>query len=107
VTRDDGPVADAATEDAATEDAATEDRATEPDPVAEPEARQPLEPLETNEVAVVAVGMTAWLVALILLATVFHHRLERHHATWWLWSCALGLALGVYGLRFARRRRRG
>lgn len=66
-----------------------------------------LKPLETNEVAVVVAGMVAWAVALVLLATVFRHDLQRHHATWWLWSCGMGLALGVYGLRFALRRRTG
>ena len=67
---------------------------------------QPLEPLDANEVVIVGTGMVLWAVALVLLATVFRHDLERHHATWWLWACGLGLALGVYGLRFARRRRR-
>jgi membrane protein DedA with SNARE-associated domain len=65
-----------------------------------------LVPMQTNEVAIVAVGMAGWALALILLATVFRHDLDRHHASWWLWACGLGLVLGLYGLRFTLRRRR-
>lgn len=64
------------------------------------------EPIKTNEVAVVSGGMVLWAVALVVLAVFFRDDLHRHHATWWLWACAAGLALGVYGLRFALRRRR-
>jgi hypothetical protein len=35
----------------------------------------------------------------------FRSDLQRHHATWWLWACGLGIVLGLYGLRFALRRR--
>jgi hypothetical protein len=66
---------------------------------------QPLEPLQTNEVAVVLVGMALWLVTLIVLVVGFRHDLSRHQATWWYWTCGLGLVLGLYGLRFALRRR--
>jgi hypothetical protein len=59
-----------------------------------------------DEVRVAVVGIIAWTVALVVLAVFFRHDLQRHHASWWLWACALGLLLGLYGLRFARRRRR-
>jgi hypothetical protein len=62
--------------------------------------------LQTNEVAIVVVGMAAWALALIVLVVGFRHDLSRHHATWWYWTCGLGLLLGLYGLRFALRRRR-
>lgn len=71
----------------------------------DPEPRRPMEPMRTNEVAVIAAGMGLWAVALILLSTVFRHDLQRHHASWWLWACGLGLVLGLYGLRSALRRR--
>ncbi|HEX3823636.1 MAG TPA: DUF2530 domain-containing protein [Mycobacteriales bacterium] len=58
-----------------------------------------------DEVLPVVVGLVLWAVALVVLAVFFRHDLQRHHATWWLWSCALGLVLGLYGLRFALRRR--
>jgi predicted MFS family arabinose efflux permease len=60
---------------------------------------------DQQEVLAVAVGMALWAIALIVLAVFFRHDLQRHHATWWLWSCGFGLVLGMYGLRFALRRR--
>jgi predicted lysophospholipase L1 biosynthesis ABC-type transport system permease subunit len=69
-------------------------------------ARRPTpEPLETNEVAIAVGGTIAWAVGLVVLAVFFRTDLQRHHATWWLWACGLGVGLGLYGLRFALRRR--
>ena len=59
----------------------------------------------SREVEVAVVGIVIWVVAFVLLATVFRHDLQRHHATWWLWSCPCGVILGLYGLRTALRRR--
>lgn len=74
----------------------------------EPEGATPLvEPIDHHEITVVAVGMAIWAIALVVLAVIFRHNLQRHHATWWLWACGLGLVLGLYGLRFAKRRRSG
>jgi hypothetical protein len=70
-----------------------------------PVRRPTPEPLETNEVAIAVTGTVAWAVALVVLAVFFRSDLQRHHATWWLWACALGIGLGLYGLRFALRRR--
>jgi hypothetical protein len=64
------------------------------------------EPIDHHEVAVVVVGMAIWALALVVLVVFFRHDLQRHHATWWYWACGLGLVLGLYGLRFALRRRR-
>jgi hypothetical protein len=61
--------------------------------------------LATDEVRVAVVGLVLWAIALIVLSVFFLGDLRRHHASWWLWSCGLGLALGLYGLRFALRRR--
>ena len=58
-----------------------------------------------QEVLAAVIGTIAWAVALVVLAVFFRHDLHRHHATWWLWACGFGLALGLYGLRFALRRR--
>jgi membrane protein DedA with SNARE-associated domain len=63
--------------------------------------------LEANEVAIAVVGTIAWAVALVVLAVFFRDDLQRHDAGWWLWACGLGIVLGLYGLRFALRRRRG
>jgi zinc transporter ZupT len=60
---------------------------------------------DQQEVLAVAAGMVLWAVALVVLAVFFRHDLERHDATWWLWACGIALVLGLYGLRFALRRR--
>jgi hypothetical protein len=60
---------------------------------------------DQQEVLAVVVGLALWAIALVVLAVFFRHDLQRHHATWWLWSCGFGLVLGLYGLRFALRRR--
>jgi membrane protein DedA with SNARE-associated domain len=61
---------------------------------------------DQQEILATAVGMALWAIALVVLAVFFRHDLQRHDATWWLWACGLGLVLGMYGLRFALRRRR-
>jgi hypothetical protein len=71
-----------------------------------PERRPTPPPLEANEVAIAVTGTVAWAVALVVLAVFFRADLDRHDASWWLWACGLGIALGLYGLRFALRRRR-
>jgi Protein of unknown function (DUF2530) len=63
-------------------------------------------PPPRDEVTVVVVGMLAWATALVVLAVFFRDDLERHDATWWLWTCAIGVGFGFYGLRVALRRRR-
>jgi len=74
--------------------------------VTDPDVETPeVEPIDHHEVTVVAVGMALWALALVVLAVFFRHDLQRHHATWWLWSCAIAIGLGLYGLRFALRRR--
>lgn len=73
--------------------------------MSEKQPRRPVEAMRTNEVAVIAVGMALWAIALVVLVVFFRHDLQRHHATWWYWACLLGLALGLYGLRATLRRR--
>ena len=64
------------------------------------------EPLETNDRPVVLVGITLWAVAFVVLVVFFRDDLRRHDAEWWLWTCLIGIALGLYGLYFDARRRR-
>ena len=43
-----------------------------------------------------------------MLVIFFRDDLEDHHATYWLWACGIGVAMGVYGVLsadIARRRR--
>jgi H+/Cl- antiporter ClcA len=60
---------------------------------------------DQQEILAVTVGMVLWVITLVVLVVFFRHDLQRHHATWWYWACGLGLVLGLYGLRFAFRRR--
>jgi membrane protein DedA with SNARE-associated domain len=71
----------------------------------EPSGPPSEEPVDHHEVAVIAIGMALWALALVVLAVFFRHDLKRHHAGWWLWACGLGLAFGLYGLRVTMRRR--
>jgi Protein of unknown function (DUF2530) len=64
-----------------------------------------LEPLDVDGVQTVAVGTAAWLVALIGLLP-FYRTLQDQGRLWWLWTCAAGIALGLFTLWYCRRRRR-
>lgn len=59
-------------------------------------------PLETDDVKVVAVITAGWAVALVVLVVL---RLAGQDVQdWWLWMCGCGIALGLYGVRYCRRR---
>ena len=62
------------------------------------------DPLETNDVLVVAMGTAAWAVAL-LLAVVLREQLDDQGRGSWVWVAAAGTFLGLVGLRHVRRRR--
>ena len=60
-------------------------------------------PLETDDAKVVLAGTVLWALALVVLlvlrvADVVEVR------DWWLGMCAYGIALGLFGARYARRR---
>jgi membrane protein DedA with SNARE-associated domain len=57
-----------------------------------------------DELLAAVLGTVLWAVALVVLAVFFQADLQRHGTTWWLWTCAVGIVLGLYGIRFARRR---
>ena len=61
-------------------------------------------PLETNDSAVVLVGTSLWAGALLVLAVLELADLARVRG-WWLGMCLYGVALGLFGLWFVRRRR--
>jgi hypothetical protein len=63
-------------------------------------------PLETNDRPVVLVGIALWAAAFVVLVVFFRHDLDGHDASYWLWSCLIGIAMGLYGLHFVRKRRR-
>ena len=70
------------------------------------EPRRPApEPLETDEVRVVAVGTGLFLVGLVL-TLVLRDRLSAAGHGDWVWIAAAGFFLGLVGLRHVRRRAR-
>ena len=60
-------------------------------------------PLRTDDRRAVLVGMGVWAV-LLVAALVFHGRLAADGRGWWVWTPVVALALGLYGLRYIRRR---
>ena len=60
-------------------------------------------PLETNDVAVVLIGTSLWAGALLVLAVLELADLARVRG-WWLGMCGYGVALGLFGLYYVRRR---
>ena len=59
-------------------------------------------PLETDDVKVVAVITAGWAIALVVLLVL---RLSGSDVRdWWLGMCGYGIALGLYGVRYCRRR---
>ena len=71
-----------------------------------PTQRPELQPYDVDERPVILVGIALWALALLVLFVFFRDDLRRHDTDWWLWSCVVGIGLGLYGLRFVSRRRR-
>ena len=67
-------------------------------------ARRPdPEPLETNDVVIVAIGTALWVAGLVVLAVLKVTDTTRV-PLWWLGMCGYGIALGLFGIRYCRRR---
>ena len=70
--------------------------------------REPPPPLEANDRLVTIVGTAGWALALIVLL-IIHGSLPAD-IRWWIWTCATGLAMGLFALwyvpRFKRSRAR-
>jgi hypothetical protein len=62
-------------------------------------------PLEANDQLVTAVITAGWAVALIVLLIV--RTSLPHGSRWWIWTCAAGLAMGLFGLWYIPRLKRG
>ena len=60
-------------------------------------------PQETDDVKVVMVGTAAWAAALVVLVLLRLTGVTEVH-DWWLGMCGYGIALGLFGVRYARRR---
>ena len=67
-------------------------------------ARRPdPEPLETDDVRIVAGGTALWAVALVVLTVARLAGADVHG--WWIALCACGFLLGLAGVRYCQRRR--
>jgi hypothetical protein len=68
----------------------------------------PPPPLEANDQLVAGIVTAGWALALIVLLIV--RGSLPADARWWIWTCATGLAMGLFGLwyvpRFKRARAR-
>lgn len=64
-----------------------------------------VEPLDVNGVRTVAVGTALWGLGFVLLLP-FYGSLEEAGRAWWVWTCAAGFGLGMFGVDFCRRRAR-
>jgi hypothetical protein len=68
----------------------------------------PPPPLEANDRLVTLVGTAGWALALIVLLIVRDSLPAGDR--WWIWTCAVGLAMGLFALwyvpRFKRARAR-
>ena len=61
--------------------------------------------LEANDRLVTIVGTSGWALALIVLLIV-RNRLPAD-ARWWIWTCAAGVAMGLFALWYVPRLKRG
>ena len=58
--------------------------------------RPPPPPLEANDRRVTVVGTVAWAVALVVLV-VLRTQIPAD-SRWWIWTCAVGVAMGLFAL---------
>ncbi len=61
-------------------------------------------PLEANDQVVTAVITAGWATALVVLL-VLRQQLPAGQR-WWIWTCAVGLAMGLFGLWYVPRMKR-
>jgi len=75
-------------------------------PIREQQERpSPPPPLEANDQLVIQVITAGWAVALVVLLIV-HGSLPAGQR-WWVWTCAAGLAMGLFGLWYVPKLKRG
>jgi hypothetical protein len=61
-------------------------------------------PLEANDQLVTAVITAAWAIGLVSLLVLRDHLSPADR--WWVWTCAVGLCLGLFGLWYVPRLKR-
>lgn len=66
--------------------------------------RPPPPPLEGNDQVITAVGTICWAVALVVVVVLRHH--IPGASRWWIWTCVVGLGLGLFALAYIPRLKR-
>ncbi|HYB49002.1 MAG TPA: DUF2530 domain-containing protein [Streptosporangiaceae bacterium] len=64
----------------------------------------PPPPLEANDRLVTVVGTAGWALALVVLLIV--RDTLPADARWWIWTCATGVAMGLFALWYVPRLKR-
>ena len=64
----------------------------------------PPPPLEANDQRVTVVGTAGWALALVVLLIV--RGSLPAGARWWIWTCATGVAMGLFALWYVPRLKR-
>ncbi|WP_241683434.1 DUF2530 domain-containing protein [Actinomadura sp. J1-007] len=59
--------------------------------------------MRTNDVRVAAAGTAGWAIALVVLLIVGPSEGDR----WWLWTCCVGMAIGVFAMWYIPRLQTG
>ena len=67
-------------------------------------SRQVPPPLEGNDLIITASITAAWAIALVVLLVLRARLPAADH--WWIWTCAAGVAAGVFGLFYVPRLKR-
>jgi hypothetical protein len=62
-----------------------------------------VDPLDVTGVRTVTVGTALFVLALVALLP-FTDDLREDGRMWWLWTCGAGIGLGLFGIRYCRRR---
>jgi hypothetical protein len=60
--------------------------------------------LEGNDQLITAAGTAAWAVALIVLVIIRNDIPASSH--WWIWTCVVGVGLGLFALVYIPRMKR-
>jgi hypothetical protein len=67
--------------------------------------QEPPPPLEANDQLVTGVLTVAWAVAFVVLLILRNSLPGRER--WWVWTCAAGLGMGLFGLWYVPLLKRG
>lgn len=62
-----------------------------------------VEPLDVTGIQSVQVGTALWAIGFVALLP-FWNNLEAAGNLWWLWTCSAGMALGLFGIEYCKRR---